>query len=296
MQVAPMHARVSANARVDYPLAARAASICGPAFSAHLGVWHEALAAQVATGGVPDTYLVAMRQVVASEAAAGSLDEEDAVAAAVALECLGTLAAKQAAKWLLQDLYAIGYERAGILHASIVNAAGTRASQARGRLALLGLKQSPAPAVRVAALCLLGDSYLLSADDDAATKVAYRFYMAAAREASPAAGPAHLALGKWYEGQGTAEGWKRAVAHYASGSDLGCSICLRSVARMHEGVDADFVDDLSEIADIEEQVLSGRDPHAQHHGRAAREGPPSERQPRESILDSVRGLFKVAFA
>lgn len=156
MQLAVLSAQTPALTERDYTIAQRAALLCSPAFLAHLVVWREALSSQAGTGPVPESYLAAMRQVVAAEAASGALDPEDALAAATAIAEIETTSARQAAKWLLQDLYAQGDMRAGVIAAALGLQHSSRATFARARLELLALSHSLDTKTRVAALCLLG--------------------------------------------------------------------------------------------------------------------------------------------
>lgn len=296
MQVAPLHAHVSVDARRAYPLAARAASVCSPVFLAHLAVWREALAAQSPMGEVPRTYLDAMRGVVALEAQAGTVDEEDALAAAIAMAGLGTPASQQAASGLLQDLMALGHERAGLLDAALTIVNGNRASRARCRMTLLALRHSTGASVATAALCLLGDSYLASPGEDGSEQTAYRFYLAASRSSSSAAAPAHLQLGNWYQAQGTCESLMQAASHYHSGAELGCSLCLRALGRSPGWTDPAFSEDAGELADLMEHALSARATPKVRPAAAGQSSGRTKRDGRESFIDSVRGLLRGAFA
>lgn len=289
--------RVSAHASRDYTLAERAALICSMAFPAHLAVWRESLQAQGCAGQVPDTYLAAMRQVVAAEAASGGIDHEDAVAAAIAIAEIGTNGAIQAAKWLLYDLHAMGSDLAGLISAAAAqNGRSTRAGLAQARLDLLALVRAADPKLRAAALCLLGDSYLgeTQATADITEAVAYRFYLTATRESCPPAAAAHYRLGRWYEMQGSAECLLTATMHFETGADLGCHLCLGALAQLQVAIDCDYAEDLQELADLAElhpvarpatQQMRDRRPR-----RARKDGGASQ------FIDSVRGMLRVAFA
>jgi len=258
MQLAVLSARVPALNEREYTVTERAALLCSHDFFAHLAVWREALAAQAGGGAVPDSYLTAMRQVVVSEAAAGSLDPEDALAAATAIAEIPTVAARQAAKWLLHDLASLGNPLAGVIAAALAMQHGSRATFARARLDLLALNQSTHSKTRVAALCLLGDSYLR---DPGAEKmpesVAYRFYLAAAREDCPPAAPAHYRLGLWYARQGGADALQRANSHFEKGAEYGCALCMAALAQMQASTDDKFALELHELSEIGDELTAG---------------------------------------
>lgn len=295
MQLAVLSASIPALTERDYTIAQRAALLCSPAYLAHLVVWREALSSQAGSGPVPESYLAAMRQVVAAEAAAGALDPEDALAAATAIAEIETTAARQAAKWLLQDLHAQGHLRAGVIGAALALHHSSRATFARARLDLLSLSHSLDTKTRVAALCLLGDSYLHDAFGQMPESVAYRFFLAAAREDCAPAAQAHYRLGQWYARQGGADQHQSANAHLEKGAELGCTLCMAALAELQASTDDEFALDMRELSEIGDEITAVR----------SRTRPVQRREPwdvaqgqrrAESFLDSVRGLLRGAFA
>lgn len=297
MQLAVLSARVPALNERDYTVTERAALLCSPDFLAHLAVWREALAAQAAGGVVPDSYLTAMRQVVASEAAAGSLDPEDALAAATAIAEIPTAAARQAAKWLLHDLASLDNPLAGVIGAALAMQQCSRASFARARLDLLALNQSPQPKTRVAALCLLGDSYLRDLGvEKMPESVAYRFYLAAAREDCPPAAPAHYRLGLWYARQAGVDTIQRANSHFEKGAEYGCTLCMAALAQLQASTDDEFALELHELSEIGDELTAGTGSRVHVAGRRGRWLARHTRRRHETFLDSVRGLLRGAFA
>ena len=255
MQLAVLSAHVPALTERDYTIAQRAALLCSPAFLAHLVVWREALSSQAGAGPVPESYLAAMRQVVAAEAAAGALDPEDALAAATAIAEIDTTSARQAAKWLLQDLYALGNPLAGVIGAALALQRSSRATFAQARIDLLALSHSLDTKTRAAALCLLGDSYLRDINPGRMPEsVAYRFFLAAARENSAPAAQAHYRLGQWYARQGGSEQHKSANFHLEKGAEHGCTLCMAALAELQGSSDGEFALDMRELSEIGDGV------------------------------------------
>ena len=294
MQFAVLSTRVPALTERNHTMTHRAALLCSPAFLAHLVVWREALSSQAGSGPVPESYLAAMRQVVAAEAAAGALDPEDALAAATAIAELETTSARHAAKWLLQDLHAQGILRAGVMGGALALQDSSRATFARARHELLSLSHSLEPKTRVAALCLLGDSYLHDTLTQMPESVAYRFFLAAAREDCAPAAQAHYRLGQWYARQGGSDQHQRANFHLEKGAELGCTLCMAALAELHGSADDGFAMDMRELSEIGDEitVARGRMRPARRRGSSG----PAPRQRPDSFLDSVRGMLRGAFA
>lgn len=252
MQVAFVPRRAAQVQPRSYSLAQRGALLCGATFSAHLAVWREALAVQGVDGAVPASYLAAMRSVVATEAAAGTLDGDDAVAAAVAIAEIADHDAQQAARMLLQDLTALGNRRAEILAVALALAAPSRAALAQARLDLLAMSRSGGPSERTTVTCLLGETYLSRGGASANEAIAFRFFMTAAEESCAAAAVAHFHLGSWYAQEGTEADLLLANHHFERGAELGCSLCLRSLGEIHQGSDMSYAQELLELADLTE--------------------------------------------
>jgi hypothetical protein len=259
MQLAVLSAHVPALTERDYTIAQRAALLCSPAFLAHLVVWREALSSQAGAGPVPESYLAAMRQVVAAEAATGALDPEDALAAATAIAEIDTTSARQAAKWLLQDLYVLGNPLAGVIGAALALQRSSRATFAQARIDQLALSHSLDTKKRAAALCLLGDSYLRDINPGRMPEsVAYRFFLAAARENSAPAAQAHYRLGQWYARQGGSEQHKSANFHLEKGAEHGCTLCMAALAELQGNSDGEFALDMRELSEIGDEFTVAR--------------------------------------
>ena len=252
MQVAFLPRRAAQVQPRSYSLAQRAALLCGASFSAHLAVWREALAVQDVDGAVPASYLAAMRTVVASEAAAGTVDGDDAVAAAVAIADLAGHEAQQAARMLLQELAALGNLRAEILAVALALVAPSRAALAQTRLDLLAMSRSGGAGERTTVACLLGETYLSRGGTAANEAIAFRFFMTSAEENCAAAAVAHFHLGSWYAQEGTEADLLLANHHFERGAELGCSLCLRSLGEIHQGSDMSYAQELLELADLTE--------------------------------------------
>ena len=288
MQIAVLSRRAPTLIERDHSLAQRAALMCSPGFLAHLVVWREAVSSTPS-----DSYLAAMRQVIAAEFAAHRLDPEDALAAAVAIAELETPVAEQAAKWLLLDLHTLGNAQAGVLSAALSFQNSSRATFVQARLQLLTLSHSLDTKTRVAALCLLGESYLQpSGRASMPESVPYRFFFAAAGENTASAAAAHYRLGQWYARQAGSDQHQIAAAHFEKGAEHGCSLSMEALAELQYDSDEDFAHELRELADIGEEFTAGRAkrPPAvrlREHWRAARP---------ETFMGSVRGLLRGTFA
>lgn len=252
MQVSVVRRQAPVFEAREYGLAERAKMLCGVAFAAHFAVWREALDAQRRNDVVPESYLVAMRSVVAREAAAGSISGEDAVAAAVAIAVLGTQPAAHAALQLLQDLSALGNMAPEILRVAISLGAPSRAALAQARLDLLSMSRTGTQNERTAVRCLLGETYLARGGAPANEAIAFRLFMAAADENCPAAAAAHFHLGVWYAQEGTEADLLLANHHFERGAQLGCAHCLRGLGEIHQSSDSSFAQELLELADLTE--------------------------------------------
>jgi len=261
MQVAVVHRQVAQLRPREYSLAQRATLLCGASFPDHLAVWREALEAQRLDGTVPESYLTAMRAVVIAEAAAGALDSDDALAAGVAIASLATPEALQAARILLQDLAAGGNRHAEIVVVALSLVVPSRAALAQARLDLLAMSRTGSLNERTTVACLLGETYLLRGGASANEAIAYRFFIAAADKSCPAAAVAHFHLGAWYAQEGTAADILLANHHFERGAERGCSQCLRALGEIHQSSDAQFAQDLLELADLTE----GGPPPARFH-------------------------------
>ena len=142
---------------------------------------------------------------------------------------------------------------------------------------------------------LLGDSYLHDALAQMPESVAYRFFLAAAREDCAPAAQAHYRLGQWYARQQGADQHQSANAHLEKGAELGCTLCMAALAELQASTDDEFALDMRELSEIGDEFTVGRSrtrpvrrrerwPSAYGHSRP------------ESFLDSVRGLLRGAFA
>lgn len=252
MQVSVVRRQAPVFQAPAYGLAERAEMLCGGIFAAHLAVWREALEAQRRNDVVPESYLVAMRSVVAQEAAAGSISRDDAVAAAVAIAALGTEPAAHAALQLLQDLSSLGNTAAEILRVAITLVAPSRAALAQARLDLLSLSRTGTENERTTVRCLLGETYLARGGAPANEAIAFRLFMAAAEENCTAAAAAHFQLGSWYAQEGTDADLLLAIHHFERGAEHGSALCLRALSEVHRGSDGHYAQELLELADLTE--------------------------------------------
>lgn len=252
MQVALVPRHEPLVQSTDYSLAERAELLCGPSFRAHLAVWREALEAQRRDGVVPASYLVAMRSVVAREAASGAMDSDDSVAAAVAIAGVGSEDAVHASGVLLQELSALGSTAAEILRVAVTLIAPSRAALAQARLDLLAMSRSGTQNERTTVRCLLGETYLARGGVPANEAIAFRLFMAAADEACPAAAAAHFHLGIWYAQEGTDADLLLAIHHFERGAEHGSAQCLRALSDVHRGSDGHYAQELLELADLTE--------------------------------------------
>jgi len=250
MQVAVVPRPTAHRQPRAYSLAQRAALLCGPAFFAHLAVWREALEVQRVDGAVPATYLLAMRSVVATEAAAGAVDADDALAAAVAIAELARDEAHQAARMLLQELAAKGHRRAEILGIALSLVGASRAALAQARLDLLAMSRACTASERATVACLLGETYLLRGGAPANEAIAYRFFVAAADENCAASAVAHFHLGTWYAQEGPQADFLLANHHFERGAEQGCAECLRALGEIHQHADRHYALELLELAEL----------------------------------------------
>lgn len=250
MQVAVVRRQAAEFQARGYSLAQRAALLCGATFQAHLAVWREALHAQRHEQAVPATYLAAMRNVVATEAAAGHLEADDAIAAAVAIAELGSDQAQDVARSLLQDLAASGSRRAEILAIAMSLTAPSRAALAQARLDLLARSRGDSLNERTTVSCLLAETYLARGGAPANEAIAYKFFVAAADENCPAAAVAHFFLGAWYAHEETEADFLQANHHFERGAELGCGECLRALGEIHQHGDPHYAQELFELAEL----------------------------------------------
>lgn len=250
MQVAVARRLAVQPDRQEYSLGQRATLLCGANFPAHLAAWREALRAQRRDGAVPVTYVAAMCKVVATEAAAGGLDGDDALAAAVAIAELANADALQGACQLLRDLGAAGTRHAELLRLGLCVAAGPRAALAAARVDLLSMSGIGSVNERSTVTCLLGELYLARANSTADQAIAYRYFMAAVDEPCPAAAVAHFYLGRWYAKAGTQGDLLLASDHFERGAEHGCVECLRALSALHQDSDSHFAEELLELAEL----------------------------------------------
>ena len=280
----------------DHTLAERAALVCSPMFCAHLEAWRESLQAQGAPAAVPPSYVAAMRSVVAAEAAAGCVDAEDALAAAIALHELECREGPARAVELLRELRDLGSDLAALFlaAASQIDTASS-AALPEARLSLVRLTRHSDPSIRAGALCLLGDSYLeaASSDADLLQPVANRFYLAATREKVGCAALAHYRLGRWYEKQLDNACLMDAAVHFEDGADRGCPLCLGALAQLHRGFDQDFAQDLHELYQLQGEAFgsswTANRSSPGHHTPTRQQSAATS-----TFLDSVRGAFRGA--
>lgn len=255
MQVAVVSRHEPLIQNTEFSLAERAELLCSPTFRAHLAVWREALDAQRRDGAVPSTYLIAMRGVVATEFAGGTMDGDDAVAAAVAIATESTAYARQIAQLLLQDLDAHGSSVAEILRIAIACSDPARAALAQARLDLLSISRRGTQNERTTVRCLLGETYLARGGTPANEAIAFRLFMAAADENCPAAAAAHFHLGAWYAQEGSEADLLLAIHHFERGAEHGSAQCLRALSDVHRGTDVQYAQELLELADLTEGGL-----------------------------------------
>jgi hypothetical protein len=252
MQVAVVSRHEPLIQNTQFSLAERAELLCGPAFLAHLAVWRQALEAQRRDGVVPASYLVAMRSVVAREAASGAMDSDDSVAAAVAIAGVGGADAVHASGILLQELSALRITAAEILRIAVSLIAPSGAAPAQARLDLLSMSRSGTANERTTVRCLLGETYLARGGAPANEAIAFRLFMAAADEACPAAAAAHFHLGVWYAQEGTDADLLLAIHHLERGAEHGSAQCLRALSEVHRNGDTHYAQELLELADLTE--------------------------------------------
>ena len=252
MQVAVASRREPLVQTTQFSLAERAELLCGPAYPAHLAVWREALESRRCDGVVPASYLVAMRRVIAQEAAFGAMDRDDSVAAAMAIAGVGGADAVHASETLLQELSALGITAAEILRMAVALIAPSRAALAQARLDLLAMSGAGTENERTTVRCLLGETYLARGGAPANEAIAFRLFMAAADEACPAAAAAHFHLGVWYAQEGTDADLMLATHHFERGAERGSAQCLRALSEVHRGTDGNYAQELLELADLTE--------------------------------------------
>lgn len=250
MQVALVSRHEPLVQTTQYSLAERAELLCGPAFPAHIAVWREALEAQRLDGVVPASYLVAMRRVVAAEAAAGAMDSDDSVAAAVAIADVGGKDAVHESGTLLRELSALGITSAEILRIAVSLITPSRAALAQARLDLLAMSRSGTANERTTVRCLLGETYLARGGAPANETIAFRLFISAADEGCPAAAAAHFHLGRWYAQEGTDADLLLAIHHFERGAEHGSAQCLRSLSEVHRGSDGHYAQELLELAEL----------------------------------------------
>lgn len=303
MQSAKSNVRFAAPAGL-LPALQLATLLASHAFVGHLAAWRDALTskAQACGGVVPASYLMAMRSVIASEAASATIDAEDTAAAALAIHELGSLAAAREAKMLMRELAVLGNPVAALIDALLSLSTQSRASAGAAihQLSQLAADDEQPQTVRAAAHSLLGDAALLGLSGQRDDDWAMTHYMAAIGVGGVGAAPAHFRMANWYLQKGTADCTFTALGHLERAADAGCVRSLATLGHLHAEGDVPDADpawgaELLEIVALGNVGLGRRAPTAPP--MQARVVPHSPRQPvrtsrpRPSFVESIRGAL-----
>lgn len=308
------------TAFTSHDLVDLAGALSASLFPMHLNAWREALQARAASepGPVPDSYLVAMRKVVAQEAADNTMDFEDAIAAVAAIHELGTAHAHLIAAQLLGDLQDLGSEVAAVLAAAlaVLDPTGTRmpgldAAQGVEQLRALRITGSRAD-IRAQASLLLGDAIRTGQGIERDSDTAVGLYMAALEGGGKGVARAHFHLGTWHRNRSAGNpdrAHDRATAemHFTKGTEAGCMRCTAALGLLHtQGrtakPDAELGRELLEIAAVAGMWPQPDAPIESTRAEARESGaaPPTQRHRQRTeapstFFDRLRGLLRVAF-